>query len=271
MLWKETLKMNFIDPVAKKNAIIEDKKRKAAAAQAALSTTSKEPIKGCNPEDAANKLRIIFDNSGSMNSHVNNNWSGPTLIQEARRGVVEFLRNCNPLKDAVAVHLLNRYSNGPWDDEEDSHSSKVASLVNNATLTSDLVYLASEIDNEAIRPTGGTPLYESILSALESKPRASRLIAFSDGAPNNFNNEDAAIASAKGMEIPIDTVYFGSAGDTGASVLKRLAEKTGGIFLVFDPSRGVSFGDAFKYLSPVKRLMLMDSDFKAKLQRGEVK
>ena len=53
--------------------------------------------------------------------------------------------------------------------------------------------------------------------------------------------------------------------------MQRLAEATGGIYLVFDSNKGVNFAQAFKYLSPTKRLMLMNAEFKAKLERGEVK
>jgi hypothetical protein len=253
------------DPIARKNALIEQKKKEAAASKAALITTPTPKRENVNPEDAFNKIRIIFDNSGSMASYLKG-WDGPTLISEARRGVVEFLRNCNPLKDAVAVHLLNNYAR--WGDEEESAS--VSQVITQSHLSSDLVYLASEIDNPEIGPTGGTPLYEKCFEALEASPRATRLVAFSDGQPNNFLNEDKVINYAVELKIPIDTVYFGSSTDQGAFTLQRLAERTGGIFLVFDPAKGVSFADAFKYLSPVKRLMLMNEEFKKNLQSGKV-
>ena len=53
--------------------------------------------------------------------------------------------------------------------------------------------------------------------------------------------------------------------------MRRLAEKTGGIFLKFDPAKGVDFKTAFKYLAPGKRLALMDAEFKRKLEAGEIK
>jgi hypothetical protein len=53
--------------------------------------------------------------------------------------------------------------------------------------------------------------------------------------------------------------------------MKEIASETGGIFIAFDPAKGVSFASAFKYLTSGKRLMLMNEEFKKKLESGEVK
>ena len=154
--------------------------------------------------------------------------------------------------------------------DEVIHPIISARCIEQSTLETDLIKLALAVDSEAISPTGGTPLYETILKAQEATPKATRYVAFSDGEPNNFINEEKVIEQAKKDETPIDTVFFGSS-DSSAEVMRRLAEKTGGIFLKFDPAKGVDFKTAFKYLAPSKRLALMDAEFKRKLEAGEIK
>jgi hypothetical protein len=185
-------------------------------------------------------------------------------IKEAKKGVVEFLRNCTPNKDAVAIHLLNTLSSRL---EEGKELPKALQL---CTLETDLVYLASSIDIDSISPMGGTPLFETLLKALKIEPKATRLIAFSDGEPNWYDREEI-YELAKASSIPIDTVFFGTVPSRGADTMQEIAERTGGLFLAFDPAKGVSFASAFKYLSPGKRLQLMNAEFKAKLERGEIK
>jgi hypothetical protein len=261
---------SIIDPVARKRALIEGRKKEVEAASSAL-TKTKPPTKTPEyipAEEAANKLRIVFDNSSSMGYGLN---SGHTdRMTEAKKGVVEFLRSCTLNKDAVAIHLLN---SGYYykDSDDENPSTGLPACIKKAELTTDLIKLAKAVEHEANRATGGTPLYQRILDTLNSTPTATRIVAFSDGDPNNFNEEEACISFAKKLEVPIDTVYFGAAHESGAEVMKRLATRTGGIYIIFDPAKGVSFKDAFKYLAPVNRLRLMNAEFKAKLERGEIK
>ncbi len=258
----------FQDAVSRKKALIEAAKARTAKPDA-LATTPKQErkIEYIPPEQATNKMRVVFDNSGSMSGQA---------IKDAKKGVVEYLRNCTVNKDAVAIHLLEQpYSGRVYDEDEDTvlTNLSLSPLLSYATLTTDLVQLASAVDSPANTACGGTPFYAVCLNALREDPQATRVIAFSDGEPNydDRGKEEQVIATAKEKKVPIDTVFFGSAHASGASLLQRLAEATGGIFLVFDSAKGVNFADAFKYLSPVKRLMLMDASFKAALQRGEVK
>jgi hypothetical protein len=246
---------NILNPIERKRALIEAAKEKAAS----LSLTKKEKVIEYIPaSNAENKLRIIFDNSSSMSTRI----GSKQAVEHAKDGVVEFLRNCALNKDAVAIHLLNSsYMN---------YSQENVSLIHVSKLTTNLIALATEVSSNRIQAAGETPLYDRILEAQSAEPRATRYIAFSDGKPNSLINEEKVISNAVEAKTPIDTVYFGSFDDT-AEVMQRLADKTGGIFLKFDPSKGVDFKTAFKYLAPGKRLMLMNEEFKAKLERGEVK
>ena len=273
--------MSIFDPLAKKKAAIDAARARKEAANSQNSKPEDAALTRMNSlikaEDAPERIRIVVDNSGSMAYHLTlANGVSSTKMEEAKKGIVEFLRNCVPNKDAVAVHLLNLPYQANFEDyasDEDNQLTqfKMPDIIMNAVLTTDLVLLASNVDIPAIRPTGGTPLYEKIYDTLEAEPKLSRMVAFSDGQPNSTAKEGVAISLAKRYKVPIDTVFFGASSELGATYMKRLAEETGGIYIAFDPAKGVDFATAFKYLSPGKRLMLMDKSFKEKLERGEVK
>ena len=193
-------------------------------------------------------------------------------IQDAKKGVVEYLRNCVPNTTAVAVHFMN--------------SGEIK-------LQSDLIALAVEIQEKRL-DSGGTPFFNTLKKALESTPTPTRLVAFTDGSPTDSlqgeggaeviqyyqNNLDAWKASANVIItiaksfntekcIPIDTVFFGYARqERELELLKYLSDATGGIFLHFDPAK-INFRTAFKYLAPAYRAQLTDGSFRAAVERGE--
>jgi Mg-chelatase subunit ChlD len=252
----------MIDHNAVKRARIEAARMKGIAKpEDAAIQIAREFVK---PEEAKNRIRIVFDNSGSMSTFVTLSNKNSTRMIEAKKGVIEFLRNCTPNKDAVAIHMLNNY----YRDNYEETAMVISDLITKAELCSDLIRLASAVDNPELTPTGGTPLFECLESTLEAEPRATRIVAFSDGEANSTTKMGVVIALAIRYKIPIDTVFFGS---YASSTLKELAEATGGIFLAFDPAKGVSFAISFKYLTEGNRKMLMNAEFKAKLERGEVK
>lgn len=194
------------------------------------------------PAVAKNRIRIVFDDSGSM--------AGQKL-QDAQIGVEEFLRACKLNETAVAVHPMN----GKARD-----------------LTADLPNLAVSV--HGINSDGGTPMFQTLTQAQYASPRATRFILFSDGSPTD-NGKESCIGTAILAKTPIDTVLIweGGAGVERSSeyaLLKEIADKTGGIFLVFDRTK-VNFQDAFKYLSPGLRLSLSDGKFRAALQNGKVR
>jgi Mg-chelatase subunit ChlD len=250
------------DPIARKKALIDAARLKGIAKpeDAAIQRT----VSFVEPKDAKNRIRIVFDNSGSMSTTlaITNGFS--SRMAEAKKGVIEFLRNSSPNRDAVAIHMLNSYSRYRYEEEH----SVIPELIENAELCTDLIRLASAVDNPELTPIGGTPLFETLETALEAEPRATRLVAFSDGEANSTIKMGVVISLAKRYQIPIDTVFFGS---YTSATLKELAESTGGIFITFDPAKGVSFASSFKYLTEGNRLRLMNAEFKAKLERGEIK
>lgn len=257
---------SYKNPADAKKAAIEA----AKAAAAGRKPEDGAMVRYIPPGECQDRIRIVFDDSGSMAGEIDN----------AKKGVVEFLRNCIPNQTAVAVHFMNTTE---WSTE----------------LRSNLPQLGVDVQ-EAFLSSGGTPFFNTIKRALESTPKLTRLVAFTDGAPTDrlqaeedenviasyysFNRQQGWLSSADvvikiahyiGGEkcIPIDTIYFGPATDYTAeqiALLKYLAEKTGGFFLHFDPAK-VSFKTAFKYLAPVNRLQLTSGSFRASLERGEVK
>lgn len=254
-------KVGNFDPNAAKRAAIEAAKARAAGTRA----EDAKLIKYCPPGECADRIRIEFDDSGSMLGQIDN----------AKRGVVEFLKNCIPNQTAVAVHYMN--------------STACSTL-----LRSDLPQLAEDV-KEAYLRSGGTPFFNTMKRMLEATPRATRLVVFTDGAPTDelqaeIGDEVLAglwgsdrwrasadiiitISKSQAPAIPIDCVYFGSDIEYTQhqiSLLKYLAEQTGGFFMVFDPAK-MDFARGFKYLAPINRLRLTDGSFRAALERGEVK
>ena len=214
-----------------------------------------------SPNKCPDRNRIVFDDSGSMGMQVEN----------AKKGVVEFLRNCIPNQTAVALHFMNTTS---W----------------NTQLRSDLPLLGQDILECELR-SGGTPFFNTLKKALEATPVLTRLIAFTDGAPtdqltpdtseeiqdywaqNNWmasTNVIVQLAKAIGGDkpIPIDTVYFGGQNQRNMDLLRYLSSETGGFFLHFDPAK-VNFKTAFKYLTSGLRLQLTSGSFRAALERRE--
>ena len=242
-----------------KKAAIEAAKAKALSAGETVSL-----VKYISPNECADRTRIVFDDSGSMGGY----------IQDAKNGVVEYLKNCIPNQSAVAVHFMNTSS---W----------------STNLTSNLPQLGQDI-LEAQLNSGGTPFFNTLKRALEATPRLTRLVAFTDGSPTDYLRAESSdevvgyysanmtdqwilsadviikIAKSQQPEIPIDTVFFGNAeySQRPIQLLKYLSEKTGGFFLHFDPAKP-NIWKQLKYLAPVNRLALTDGSFRAKVERGE--
>jgi len=243
-----------------KRAAIEAAKAKALGAGAPVASL----VKYISPAECADRTRIVFDDSGSMGGQ----------IQNAKDGVVEYLKNCIPNQSAVAVHFMNTNS---W----------------STALTSNLPQLGQDI-LEASLSSGGTPFFNTLKRALEASPRLTRLVAFTDGSPTDSLQAEKSdgmvgfysdgmqdhwitsadiiikIAKSQQLEIPIDTVFFGSIeyAERPVRLLKYLSEQTGGFFLHFDPAKP-NIWKQLKYLAPVNRLALTDGSFRAKIERGE--
>jgi hypothetical protein len=246
----------------------------AAAKEAAQKAAGASPaalIRYIPAAECKDRNRIVFDDSGSMCDQ----------IKDAKRGVVEFLRNCIPNQTSVAIHFMETKPDLP--------------------LQSDLVALGNALLEKPLHG-GGTPLFKTLKTALEATPKLTRLIAFTDGSPSdrlqpetitdqvngwndgrtdfNYQSADVIIKLAHAIgttddshcsfPIPIDTVFFGDSryNQREMKLLKYLSAETGGFFLHFDPTKP-NIWKQMKYLSPSKRLMLTSPDFRAQVERGE--
>ncbi len=262
---------NFKPPAnaldAKKAAIEAARNAAAASKQAALGSGAENTsavMKYIRPAECSDRIRIVFDDSGSMSGQITN----------AKQGVVEFLRNCIPNQTAVAVHFMCTKT---W----------------STALRSDLPLLGSDIE-EAQLTLAGTPMFNTMLKAVKESPLLTRMVVFTDGSPTDQLNaeEESELQPFWGSDrstwiesaniiiklckqfggekcIPIDTVFFGGEyAKAEMDLLRYLSDKTGGFFLHFNPAK-VNFKTAFKYLAPVNRLMLSSGIVREEIESGK--
>lgn len=205
-----------------------------------------------NITEKKNRIMICLDDSGSMADYVTlPDGSGQQRMEQAKEAVKGFLTACNAVDTAVGVHAFS----------------------SNTVMPLTVVYSTIIKDVSAIHATGGTPLYESIQSRANDDPAPTRMVAISDGAPNSFgyNYETGTHGhvemlkkiAAKG--IIVDAVFIGDEDETSAiSVMKEIAELTGGKFIHFKP--GTSFTENFKYLAPAYYGLLADPNFVKRIE-----
>jgi len=214
------------------------KKAAAAAKAAEEKPVDQRTVPLLPPAEMPDRIGIVMDDSGSM---------GSTKMRDAHSGIEEFMRCCKPTTTAVAVYPMNR-----------------GAINLNTKLPETAIMVAN------IHATGSTPLLETLDKMIEAEP-LTRAIVFSDGSPNNEYTFNEVVAKCVAKEIPVDTVYIADTNyenTMAENFMRRLAEATGGIFMKFEAGKS-TFKNSFKYLSPGMRAMLMDDNFKARVERGE--
>src|SRR5215472_16064278 len=145
--------MTFIvkkNPNSNRDAAIAAAKAKAAQRPSADDAVL---MKYVPAEQTKERVRMIFDDSGSMSSEIEN----------AKRGLTEYMRNCVPNTTAVSVHFLCT------DNEE---SAKLAQL------SADLPSQSSALMSITLA-LGGTPLFTKMAKVVEM-PLTNRMVAFTD-------------------------------------------------------------------------------------------
>lgn len=247
-----------MNPNAAKEAALRAARAKASSASSTATAESGQITRWIPPAEARERLRILFDDSGSMSGH----------IEEAKEGVIELYRSSVPNQTAVAVHMI------------DSEHSDLEALNTN-------LIEAATILKGAKPGLGGTPLFSKFHEAAGLEPKATRFVMFTDGEPNREipqeyvngvwggeeiycqKDADKLIARAKELKTPVDTVFFGSASsDRAIKLLKYIADGTGGYFLHFDPKK-VNFRQAFKYLAAGNRLMIASESVRREIESGQ--
>jgi Mg-chelatase subunit ChlD len=250
------------NPTSLASILAKNRQEKPDALAQSESKIEKAPVVlNQDPAKATERLRIVFDDSGSMHGQ---------QIEDAKAGCIEFMRNCIPNETACAVHPMSVY-----DDTGYFNKSMAPAIMTDLTI--DLPSLSQEIAK--ITDTGGTPLFATLRAALTCQPKLTRAIVFSDGSPNgdDLQLKDQTITQAQEQKIPVDTVYITQHyvnntdyPDPAYRLLKEIADKTGGYCLVFDKNK-VNFKDAFKWLAPKLRLALSDGNVRQQLQDGKLK
>lgn len=221
-------------------------KQKKVGMAARLETAQETAQKPINPDDFANRLGIVFDDSSSM---------GGTAIELAHQAVETFIKNCNSNDTCLAVYPLNAKPQ---------------------ILSNDFAQIG--LYTMALVASGGTPLYTRLTEIL-SKEKMTRAIAFSDGGPTdgktNYNffddtgtkaDHESVIKAYVAAKIPIDTVFIGD-DEHGEEIMKDLANRTGGTYLHFTKPEDMAKG--LKYLAPRYRALLANAELKARVERGE--
>lgn len=176
-----------------------------------------------NPEGMPNRIGLLLDISGSMNSHAN----GKPKIQHLKDAIQGFLQCVNFTDTSCAIECF------------EARDTKYR--VPLTRLSPQLMLMAMSLET-----TCSTPMGEAMSYALEHYP-ITRAVLVSDGSPTDG---DASIQQAERYakaEIPVDCVHIGET-SSGEAHLQKIAEITGGVFIKF--ADVASFGRSFKYLSP---------------------
>lgn len=192
-----------------------------------------------------NRIYVAIDDSGSMAEGMDrasgNNKSRMLYTKEALKA---FLDVCEPTNTAVGMECISTGKNIPLTNEPAS-------------------YYTPFIQN--LYPDGGTPLFETLERILDSpEGRPTRVIAMSDGEATHYD-EDRILGKFKESNVPVDAVFLGTTdNERGISTMRRIAEKTGGLFIHFKD--GYKFAQNFKMLAPAFRAMLAANNSAEKMK-----
>lgn len=107
-----------------------------------------------------------------------------------------------------------------------------------------------------IDATGGTPMSEPLDFVIDEWP-ITHGIVISDGAPDSPKAVLDAAKRYKDKGIKLDAVHIGDKDEQGESLMKQIAEITGGVYIKF--SNVKNFAENFKFLTPQHRLTLTTS------------
>lgn len=215
-------------------------------------------LKETDPLSVPNRLGMIFDDSGSMGN-------GPdSKLEHAKTAVKNFTASCNMFDTSIAIYPLN---------------------LDGKPLTIDYDLLNLYVNGIAC--TGYTPLY-SKLDELISRENITRAVVFSDGGPtdgrlvvvedgeNTQQNSKTkraleVITKYTTKEISIDTIYigmeYGDSKSDGYLEMEEIAKVTKGIFIHFKDATSLSKN--LKYLAPKYRTLLLNTNLKEKVEKGE--
>jgi len=191
-----------------------------------------------NPPDeyavlVPNRIGMMLDCSGSM---------GGSSIVNLRSAAEEYVMACNFADTSVALYTFG------------AHTEMRGGLTR---YSGALIGYISRLQAH-----GDTPMHRVVSDAIGSLPMTRGLLV-SDGGASDWGHwhdkdtfeGDTILEQYKAAGIPIDCVHIGQ-GTDGEALLRRIAEKTGGIFIKFKDTG--NFAKAFKFLAPANRALLGD-------------
>lgn len=176
------------------------------------------------------RLFVAIDRSGSMGIFFDGH---DNRLEAAKKAFRLFLQKSNNKREQIG---LCAYDSGPEIVCEPTNS-----------------FISLEIEATKLEVSGSTAMGEALLLVL-AYPIVKRVILISDGEPDNELSVDQAVTLAIEKKIPIDTIFIGS--DSGADLMRSIAERTGGFFFTVD-SLAV-FEKTFAMLESSARLQLVD-------------
>ena len=189
---------------------------------------------GKDPATADNRIAILADISGSMNSHVEigiTRMIGDSKLSYLKKALQSFISEVNFDNTSVALYTFPmrnaRYDEGnereAFHEEQLTHGVRYRLSFNAPMLT---------LAVGGLTAAGGTPMAATITTVITEQP-ITRAIIISDGDADNAN---AALNEARQYVeagIPIDCVHIGDE-TQGEQLLQDIAKLTGGIYLKFD-------------------------------------
>jgi uncharacterized protein YegL len=215
----------------------------------------KQATESTDPQTMPNRICLMLDCSGSMDSmesdHINH--KDKRRIDLLKDAVQNFVSRCNFVDTSVSLATFP------------GHTDKALPLTSQSS-----VIIGYSVGLEA---SGGTPLHQCLVGALESVAMT-RGVIVSDGGATDWRSgvydledsttgpspSDEILKTYKEQGIPLDCVHI-STGSDGEELLRKIASETGGIFIKFSDVN--AFSKAFGYLTPSYRAMLTSGSVSA--------
>jgi hypothetical protein len=180
------------------------------------------------------KIMFFADVSGSMGS--SDDYSKPdqpAKIELLKQAFHSYIGNCSRALNAVGIATFPEQA---YEPPTADHS------------------LINEIVSQ-LSATGGTPLAAAMNYVCENEPITHGVI-ISDGDADSADLPKEIAKKFASKLVKLDTVHIGKS-TGGESLLKEIAEITGGIYVKFTDVS--NFAKTFQYLSPAKRGLLTSS------------
>jgi len=188
---------------------------------------------------------VIFpDCSGSMDEVVGLPYGG-----DYNRGTEERHNKVYYCRQAVNTFLDNCFAGAT--------RVGIASFPELVVVEPTLDLLTVKQSAQAIDATGGTPMDEPLDFVIHEWTSVTHGIIISDGCPDSEQSALAAAQLYKDKGVKLDTVHIGDKDERGESLMKKIAELTGGVYIKF--SNVKNFAENFKFLTPQHRLTLTTS------------